>query len=480
MGHGEVLQIDLLIYIRDVSWTNDHIHSFINICGPLLGVPKTIASLLSGDMKDTAQLGIFESALVESLLSRKERAYLFRRWPCLLNMLPKGGNCVWSKEPMLHLSNGQGFHLDDVIQKLLIDSAILPPGTSRRVARAHNPQDGDGGTSSWPNPLENPLPNAPNMTIYSFYGVGKETEVGYHYKLSQDLFANATFAEMLKQCKDPDSQIHCILGNRKVEFSDALIPLVIDISVEDQEKRTINGVVLGDGDGTVPIRSLGLMGVHFWQTTALNPFGVKIVTREYLHEPVSMIFLAGRGGPKTSDHVDILGNHEMTFDILRIVSGNEGRASSAPSDLDTVHISLVKGDMKDLAEDISGEEIRKIDKSLGDASGVLYEQDITYGPQTSSRENMNSIPSFSSSPSSSLWCRKRGRGDESQYYGPLKKIERLLKSRRQKRILELQYRSSVHRLITEATELPLISNRYYSNIEEIAVELNNTHSVNKK
>lgn len=33
----------------------------------------------------------------------------------------------------------------------------------------------------WSNPLEVPLPNAPEMTIYCLYGVGKTTERFYFY-----------------------------------------------------------------------------------------------------------------------------------------------------------------------------------------------------------------------------------------------------------------------------------------------------------
>eukprot|EP01012_Entosiphon_sulcatum_P016559 TRINITY_DN21482_c0_g1_i2.p1 TRINITY_DN21482_c0_g1~~TRINITY_DN21482_c0_g1_i2.p1 ORF type:complete len:418 (-),score=58.94 TRINITY_DN21482_c0_g1_i2:651-1883(-) len=45
------------------SWVDHHIHSFVNIAGPLLGVPKAVSALLSGEMKDTAQLGALESYL---------------------------------------------------------------------------------------------------------------------------------------------------------------------------------------------------------------------------------------------------------------------------------------------------------------------------------------------------------------------------------------------------------------------------------
>jgi phospholipid:diacylglycerol acyltransferase len=37
-------------------WVSDHIESYVNIAGAILGVPKTISSVLSGEMRDTAEL----------------------------------------------------------------------------------------------------------------------------------------------------------------------------------------------------------------------------------------------------------------------------------------------------------------------------------------------------------------------------------------------------------------------------------------
>ena len=43
---------------------------------------------------------------------------------------------------------------------------------------------------------------------------------------------------------------------------------------------------LTDGDGTVPLISMGLMCRHpqGWHGSHLNPSGIRIVSREYLHE----------------------------------------------------------------------------------------------------------------------------------------------------------------------------------------------------
>lgn len=423
---------------------NTHIHSFVNIAGPLLGAPKTLSSLISGDMKDTVQLGILESVLVESLLSRKERAYLFRRWPGLLNLIPKGDKLVWPN-PTIFINN-LSLSMDEVIDKLLLNSFLIPPETSNRTAFILDVKE-----NPWLDPLHTPLPDAPNMTIYSFYGVGKETENGYYYKLNDELMNNSSFIEMIGQF-DPEAKVDILKSilkgqaNQKWILDDSILPLIVDSSYEDKEAKVVNGVITVDGDGTVPLCSLSLMGTYFWQNFSvrgLNPHSVKIVTREYLHEPVPMLFISGRGGPRTSDHVDILGNHEMTFDILRIVSGNIGTSSETHSN----PISLVDGKMSNLAKDIRKTCIKRLNHSIGRSSGVLYEHDVCYKRTFDSNHFI---------------YRK------SDIFSKTKRKRFTLENQKYNQILELQYNSTVNKLISEAIELPQITNRYYSNIEEIA------------
>ena len=62
------------------------------------------------------------------------------------------------------------------------------------------------------------------------------------------------------------------------------------------------------------------MCTYGWrQFEHLNPARIKIVAREFKHAPSSKVTDL-RGGPGTSDHVDILGNHDLTLDILKIAS----------------------------------------------------------------------------------------------------------------------------------------------------------------
>jgi len=81
-----------------------------------------------------------------------------------------------------------------------------------------------------------------------------------------------------------------------------------------------SGVKFGDGDGTVPLMSLGYMCVKAWKNDFYNPSKMVVYTREYKDLPNSIIFSL-RGGPNTADHVDILGNIDLVYDILSIITG---------------------------------------------------------------------------------------------------------------------------------------------------------------
>lgn len=85
-------------------WVDKHVHAYVDIAGPMLGIPKTIPSLLSGEMRDTAILGELEGmlgGLLETAVGRfigtqiKEVCDTFRTWGALWAMLPRGGAAVW-------------------------------------------------------------------------------------------------------------------------------------------------------------------------------------------------------------------------------------------------------------------------------------------------------------------------------------------------------------------------------------------------
>uniref|UniRef100_A0A0G4FT94 Phospholipid:diacylglycerol acyltransferase n=1 Tax=Chromera velia CCMP2878 TaxID=1169474 RepID=A0A0G4FT94_9ALVE len=82
---------------RGKDWVEKHVDSAFTIAGCLLGVPKALTALLSGQLPDIAQLGPLEDILtrgVFSLAANRRRA-MWRTWYSLLNMLPKGGNAIW-------------------------------------------------------------------------------------------------------------------------------------------------------------------------------------------------------------------------------------------------------------------------------------------------------------------------------------------------------------------------------------------------
>ncbi|KAJ0091503.1 hypothetical protein Patl1_13543 [Pistacia atlantica] len=145
----------------------------------------------------------------------------------------------------------------------------------------------------WSNPLEMKLPNAPDMEIYSMYGVGVPTERAYVYKLTP--------------------------------ASECYIPFQIDSSADGGSVDSClkGGVLSVNGDETVPVLSAGFMGAKGWRgKTRFNPSGIRTYIREYDHAPPANL-LEGRGS-QSGAHVDIMGNFALIEDILRVAAGATG------------------------------------------------------------------------------------------------------------------------------------------------------------
>ncbi|XP_051147592.1 phospholipid:diacylglycerol acyltransferase 1-like [Andrographis paniculata] len=146
----------------------------------------------------------------------------------------------------------------------------------------------------WSNPLETRLPSAPEMEIFSMYGIGIPTERAYIYQ-------------------------------QNLVVSECNIPFQFNTSVyEDDEDRCIKaGVITVDGDETVPVISAGFMNAKGWRgKTRFNPSGMKTYIREYKHAPPANL-LEGRG-TQSGAHVDILGNFALIEDIMRVAAGATG------------------------------------------------------------------------------------------------------------------------------------------------------------
>ncbi|EHK97754.1 putative Phospholipid:diacylglycerol acyltransferase [Glarea lozoyensis 74030] len=277
----------------------------------MLGALKGLPAVLSGEMKDTAQLNAFAVYGLESFLSREERAEIFRAMPGISSMLPIGGDTIWGNStwapddlpgqnvsygPFLNFKyqNGTSFARNyTVTESLEYLFNVTEPWFVNQIKRsysngiAHTTAEVDANEKDprkWINPLETRLPLAPNLKIYCFYGIGKPAERSYFYRKSDSPLSN----------------------------------LNITIDTALTQGNINHGVVLGEGDGTVNLLSLGYMCNKGWNLHRYNPAGVKVKVYEMPHEPDRF---SPRGGPNTGDHVDILGRQSLNDLILRVAAG---------------------------------------------------------------------------------------------------------------------------------------------------------------
>lgn len=293
------------------SWVENFVDSWINISGCMLGAVKSLTAVLSGEMRDTAQLNSFAVYGLEKFLSRYERAEIFRAMPGISSMIPMGGNAVWGNgtwapDNIEGSNKSFGMYLNfretNATRKypnMTVEEALpflfaqteswykdmVLANYSHGVARTREEVEANQLISSkWINPLETRLPLAPNLKIYCFYGIGKPTERAYYYR--------------------PDT--------------DPLSRLNVTIDSGFTNGEVDHGVVMGEGDGTVNLISMGYMCSKGWKIKRYNPAGVQIKVHEMPHEPERF---SPRGGPNTGDHVDILGRSSLNHLILRVAGG---------------------------------------------------------------------------------------------------------------------------------------------------------------
>ncbi|KAK9807752.1 hypothetical protein WJX72_008044 [[Myrmecia] bisecta] len=322
------------------GWSEKHLFAYISIGGAPLGVPKAEAALRSGEMHDVAKLGTFARILSWFALTPKAAKNLLSSWPCIYGDLYLQGGCpVWGTESgapddteeMQRANVTYGglvikHRVDDMQQHLAVshyylqhlhrrlrrlgswiayllsfykqDTVFTEVGST--VLNVHQAALDRGhdklfSLSASPiNPLSRPLPNATAPKVYVLYGYGLLTERGYHY-LQEGEGENATFA--------------------------------IDTSVFADLPPTSNGVMLSDGDGTVPLCSLGLLALEQNRSSGLNPGGMPIYIREYPH--------GGRKG-ESADHVAILSHKAVQDDIIAILKGNP-LPTHITSSINTIH-----------------------------------------------------------------------------------------------------------------------------------------------
>ncbi|GLI65076.1 hypothetical protein VaNZ11_008503 [Volvox africanus] len=247
----------------------------------------------------------------------------------------------------------------------------------------------------FPDATRTPLPNAPSTSIVCLYGVGLPTERGYHYlrpppppqgSASPSVaaagahgIAAEVVAAILSATVDEVSSTAApssapLAGDAAVAAAGGDISLgsssspplphnknnfsanvesspdsISDLSggwtilkdISNPGSSLDVGVQLSDGDGTVPLLSLGLMCRHGWRAGgSLNPGGMRVVTREFKHRSVSLLQDA-RGGPATAAHIEILGNEAVMHDVIRVAAGRLDELDDViHSDIDRIAVAV--------------------------------------------------------------------------------------------------------------------------------------------
>ncbi|CAK5281824.1 unnamed protein product [Mycena citricolor] len=356
------------------TWVEDHVESYIAISGTHLGVAKAMTAFLSGEMKDTVQMNPAGAYALERFFSRAERQKLFRSWAGSASMWVKGGDAIWGGPDgapddevnctMTHgeliafrvqppppgvASSGLGVDEGDrknmtvdtagswilqhtpssfqvlrcaprvVTWQLIIGQKMMATNFSVGIERDEEVlRKNNEDPTKWSNPLEVQLPLAPSMKVYCVYGHGKRS---YWYTQAPNEYDEAAENAF-------GSQPLCVdVGGEACQANTGLpveAPLIrkswIDAEYNDENvtPKIRNGVMMGEGDGTVNLISLGAMCVEGWKRPRWNPAGIKVTTVELPHQPVLNM---PRGGANTSDHVDILGSTGLNEIILKVATG---------------------------------------------------------------------------------------------------------------------------------------------------------------
>ena len=279
---------------RDPGWTDRYVHAFVNIAGPLLGIPKANAALTSGEVKDSAMLPSVTRRVLDSHVLRRSRAAVFRSWPCLASMMTRGPEAAfpdvvrWTSNQTA-LSMTASVELVRNIAAAAGNSLLVSNIDAMRAERNTAPQ----------------LPVAPQLQVFCIYGVGQPTEVGYYFKESAD---PADLEE-----------------------------IAFDFDTTDGE-----AVAFGEGDGTVPLASLGYVcrSPRQWPSRA-----GRVVTVELSHQP-QPIYIDPRGGVASSDHVDIMGSYAVIELVLKVASGFDDEVQdSIISGIDALSEVLDRGEV---------------------------------------------------------------------------------------------------------------------------------------
>lgn len=360
---------------EEAGWCEKHVEAYVNIAGPVLGVPKAVTACLSGEMRDTAQLGSFAAVMTERWMPRKTRARLFRSWGSLIGMLPVGGPNIWGNgtwapddTPAMrdrNESHGAFFsvkqgpykwalnwkdildtfsirNIHDKADMVLAKISLKGRRERRKKFLDHDVDlmDIDGAMGVLLDVSEPEFKN--NVELHGAIHTDELSETGAKQ------WPEKEFLNPLKDPlpKAPSMKIYCMYGvgapaERSYHYQHVNDPKdlpdedrkqaeedggrkdmhwKINVEVHDPDIGLARGVRTSDGDGTVPVISTGLMCYKGWRTKRLNPANIPIVSREYVHRPTSA-FKDLRGGPQASAHVEALANVNLMRDVVKVAAG---------------------------------------------------------------------------------------------------------------------------------------------------------------
>ena len=348
------------------TWVNDNIAAYVNIAGPTLGMPKSVSALLSGEMRDTAVLNELEmtlgpmiSTFVEKLIgSLEEITLVFRSWSSLWSMLPIGGDEVWGGSEIVASSANNG-DPEEVIDETPLSadiadanfltirefenrekkkwqtkkqreaSATLTGLTMENslhflhdLAKQTTPANAEMSLKKrmkdkwFGHPLHSKLPNAPKMKMFCFYGVGKSTERSYRY-------TKDGLGEHHHGGEDGNKQTHQRTASTSLTANASVVAkqYKLDVESDPSQLEWQKGTLSVDGDGSIPLVSLGYACASPWRTKSKNPSAIPIKIREYQHLPKTLIE-GGFQGVTEGEHVNIMGNVDMIRDVLTVVTGH--------------------------------------------------------------------------------------------------------------------------------------------------------------
>ena len=351
------------------NWVSDNIATYVNIAGPTLGMPKSVSALLSGEMRDTAVLNELEMTLgpmintfVEKLIgSLEEITLVFRSWSSLWSMLPIGGDEVWGGSEIA-ASSSTTSDPEEVIDETPLSADVADANflTIREfknqrekknwkkqqkeasatltglsmdnslhflhdLAKQTTPANAETSFKKrtkdkwYGHPLRSKLPNAPKMKIFCLYGVGKSTERSYRY-------TKDGFGEHLGGGGSDEGNVrrhHHRTASTSLTANASVVAkqYKLDVESDPSQLEWQKGTLSVDGDGSIPLVSLGYACASPWRAKSQNPSSIPIKIREYAHLPKTLME-GGFQGISEGEHVNIMGNVDMIRDVLKIVTGH--------------------------------------------------------------------------------------------------------------------------------------------------------------